>query len=462
MNTTDQKFKTTAKIFTAVVLGIGVTVLLGWVLGIEQLKSILPGYVAMKVNTALSFIFIAISLLFIQFKFFSRNIRAAIAWTGAGVVISFAFITIAEYAWGINVGIDQFLFKEGTTAIMTSSPGRMALNTATAFLFAGSSIFFLESERKFFAWVSQVLAVTAGFIGLVGFVGYLYGADPLYIGLQFSTAMALHTTIGFMFLSFATLFTSSDAMMNIIAGEDTGSILFRRIFIVAAVLPILLGGFDVWPAAESLFNEGIRTTFASVFNVSFITVYLLILAHYTNSGEKRRRIVEKKLEDSESLLRKSQVAAHIGSYVADFANDTWRSSEVLDEIFGISKEYERTIEGWANIIHPGDREMMINYFNNEVLGKHTNFDKQYRIIRQNDKAERWVHGLGNIETNADGKVVKMIGTIQDITERKKEEDALKEKYAEMDKLNQLMVGRELRMAELKKERDELAARLENR
>jgi diguanylate cyclase (GGDEF)-like protein/PAS domain S-box-containing protein len=69
---------------------------------------------------------------------------------------------------------------------------------------------------------------------------------------------------------------------------------------------------------------------------------------------------------------------------------------------------------------------MSDYFKNEVLGQGKLFDREYRIIRQNDQAVRWVHGLGKLVFDTQGHPLKMLGTIQDITERKQAETQLRE------------------------------------
>jgi diguanylate cyclase (GGDEF)-like protein/PAS domain S-box-containing protein len=144
-----------------------------------------------------------------------------------------------------------------------------------------------------------------------------------------------------------------------------------------------------------------------------------------------RKKTEEALHVSENLLREAQVIAGLGDYVLDISTGLWKSSEVLDKVFGIDEEYERSVEGWAALIHPDDRTMMRDYFRNEVLGQGRVFDKEYRIIRHDDHAERWVQGLGKLEFDEQGRPLKMHGTIQDITKRKKAEIALKqseEKY----------------------------------
>ncbi len=147
--------------------------------------------------------------------------------------------------------------------------------------------------------------------------------------------------------------------------------------------------------------------------------------------------IASELEESKYFLMKSQEVAHIGSYVFDVKNDRWISSPNLDTIFGIPASYEKSAESWLNIIHPDDIEMMQEHLLGHVLSHKKPFDKEYRIIRLDDKVPRWVWGLGELEMDSAGNPVRMIGTIQDITERKNAESSLilaKEKAEEMNRL----------------------------
>lgn len=132
----------------------------------------------------------------------------------------------------------------------------------------------------------------------------------------------------------------------------------------------------------------------------------------------------KELEESEQLLQESQKIARLGSYVWDLSKGSWSSSKILDEIFGIDKNYTRSLEGWAALVHPDWRETMNKYVMEEVIGKRKRFDKEYKIIRIKDGKERWVHGLGELELDKNKQPVRLKGTINDITERKLAEDAL--------------------------------------
>lgn len=145
----------------------------------------------------------------------------------------------------------------------------------------------------------------------------------------------------------------------------------------------------------------------------------------TNITDKKNE--ERKLFESTNFLNESQKIALIGSYSLDITTDVWTSSEVLDNIFGIDANYSRTVQGWLDCIHPEDKDIMDKYFHIDILKKHEQFNKEYRIIRKTDGQVRWLHGYGRLDFDSKGNPVKMIGTIQDITEQKQDQLELLQK-----------------------------------
>src|ERR1039457_389145 len=140
----------------------------------------------------------------------------------------------------------------------------------------------------------------------------------------------------------------------------------------------------------------------------------------------RHKETEIALRESLESLSESQKVGGLGSYVLDVRADTWTCSDVIDEIFGIDKDYPRTVTGWTELGHPDERDAMPACCVNEVVGKRKPFDKEYRIIRRANGAERWVHGMGRLEFDAQGQPTKMRGVIKDITERKQSELKLRD------------------------------------
>ncbi len=196
---------------------------------------------------------------------------------------------------------------------------------------------------------------------------------------------------------------------------------------------------------ESLLHKGTPITFESkhehkdgtTFPVE-ITVRVVLLGNAYRAISQARDIserikTEEVLKRSEHFLLVSQRVANIGSYIFDVAKGSWTSTKVLDDIFGIGKDYQRSVEGWLQLIHPDQREEMEEYFINEVITKKQLFNKEYRIISINSGEIKWVQGLGELDFDEDGNPAIMIGTIKDITAHKKAEETLRkseERYRE--------------------------------
>lgn len=134
---------------------------------------------------------------------------------------------------------------------------------------------------------------------------------------------------------------------------------------------------------------------------------------------------------SESLLVKSQRIARVGHYTFDVRAGIWSSSEVLDEIFGIDDTYLRDFDGWLDIVHAEDRDMMAKYVAEDVLGAHRPFDRLYRLTRVSDGATRWVHGLGDLSCDDEGNPLILFGIIQDVTESTLAEEAVRESAGQL-------------------------------
>ena len=138
-----------------------------------------------------------------------------------------------------------------------------------------------------------------------------------------------------------------------------------------------------------------------------------------------RKRAEAALRESADSLREAQRIGGLGSYVLELPCGVWTSSEVMDELFGINADYDRTLPGWLALMHADDRDMVNAHVAEEVFEKRKEFNMEYRIIRHNDGEERWVHGIGRVEFDAQGQPRKMRGIIKDITEQKRSEIELR-------------------------------------
>lgn len=122
--------------------------------------------------------------------------------------------------------------------------------------------------------------------------------------------------------------------------------------------------------------------------------------------------------ESAEFLREAQRIAGLGSYVLDVPSGRWTASEALDEVLGIDSGYPHTVEGWLGLIHPEERAELGRYLQGLTEGRAVQFDRHYRIVRPRDGVTRWVQGRGELERDAQGHVLWMRGTIQDVTEHR--------------------------------------------
>ena len=149
-------------------------------------------------------------------------------------------------------------------------------------------------------------------------------------------------------------------------------------------------------------------------------------AIFRDITEQKR--TEENLRDSLDALENAQKIGNLGCYALDIRTALWTSSSVMDEIFGIGQSPAHTLDEWRSLVHPEERPVLTAYFRDEVIGRCIDFDKEYRIIRPSDGAERWVHGIGKLEFDTGGNPIKMSGVIRDVTESKAAIEAIRRSH----------------------------------
>jgi PAS domain S-box-containing protein len=122
-------------------------------------------------------------------------------------------------------------------------------------------------------------------------------------------------------------------------------------------------------------------------------------------------------------LHQVQHVGGLGSCELDVESGRWTSSPEFDQIFGIGKDYSRDLPGLRSLIHDNDRDIVTQYFREEVVGAGQVFEKEFRIVRPCNGETRWIYARGYLAPDAKGRVVRLLTIAQDITTRRQVEAA---------------------------------------
>lgn len=129
---------------------------------------------------------------------------------------------------------------------------------------------------------------------------------------------------------------------------------------------------------------------------------------------------KKAIQRSEERLKEAERIAKIGHWELNLVTNTLYWSDEIYRIFDSNpQEFGATYEAFLNSVHPEDRTAVDNAFTNSVK-KRTGYDIVHRLLLKNNTL-KYVHEKCRTIYDADGKPLRSLGTIQDITYQKLEE-----------------------------------------
>ncbi|MGH7251001.1 MAG: PAS domain S-box protein [Nitrospiraceae bacterium] len=138
-----------------------------------------------------------------------------------------------------------------------------------------------------------------------------------------------------------------------------------------------------------------------------------------------RKRVEESLQQSEERLRLALAAARLGTWDWDIQTGKVVWSENVESLFGLPRGgFAGTYSAFLDLIHPEDRSGVV-----QAITRASEEGVAYRIehrIIWPDKSVRWLGCTGQVLRDETGRAVRMLGTVQCITDRKQAEAALRE------------------------------------
>lgn len=221
-------------------------------------------------------------------------------------------------------------------------------------------------------------------------------------------------------------------------------------------------------ADESLSNEEWLTFAATGYRGLFETIKTPIRDETGNVigvlGISRditaRRQAEKALKDNLALLSQAEHIARFGSWSLDLPEEKLVWSDEVFRMFGIPVGSEPlTYSRFLEFVHPDDRDAVSQAYEDSLREKSAVYEVEHRILRKDTGEIRYV--LEKCEHTRDeaGAVVRSVGIVCDITERKKIEVELNRQLTELKRWYSVTLSREKRVIELKREVNALAVKL---
>jgi signal transduction histidine kinase len=275
------------------VLAISCVVLSGWVLDIYVLKSLGLDMVSMKVNTAAAFALAALTLCLLH-PWPAR--RLVFRWAGrifALLVAVLGFLTLFEYLSGLDLGIDQAIFREPSGEAMTVIPGRMAPNTAFIFLLLGLSLLLLDRHARRGARPAGFMIGLGSIIALAGLAGYGMGVSGLYAVIRDANPMSLPAALAAV-ISFVGLWLARpmEGFLGLLRGPLAGSVMARRLLLPLLLIPFLLEAAQLTGQRMGIFAASLGLGFTVVIQGVIFACLLWIAAASLNRADSRRHAAE--------------------------------------------------------------------------------------------------------------------------------------------------------------------------
>ncbi|MEW6617377.1 MAG: PAS domain-containing protein [Patescibacteria group bacterium] len=169
---------------------------------------------------------------------------------------------------------------------------------------------------------------------------------------------------------------------------------------------------------------------------------------------KKYKDLEEKLRETEETYRLAVNGTGAGIWDWNvLTNHVFWSPRVCALLGYESGELKENLDAFKAILHPEDMEKTFAIVN-QCFQDGKPFETEYRLKTKGGDY-KWFLATGVTKYDETKKPIRMVGSIIDITKRKQNDLVITEKVNELTRLNQLMVGRELKMVALKEEINKL-------
>ena len=350
---TSLKLKSISQIISLITIIFGILVIIGWVFNINILLSPGEGFSTIKANVGLGFVLIGFALYLLQDK---RNNKSnkQLSQLLSVIVFLIGFLTLFEYLSGINLFIDQILFKEEPGAFLTSSPNRMAFSAAIGLTLAGLSAIFIDYETKSGHKPGQYLILILGAVAIMALLGFAYNVSYLYKIPSF-TGIAIYAAIAFLILFLGFIFARPDkGIMHTFNSNLLGSKNAIRVLLPSILLTFIIGWLLVQGRNYGLYQGPFAI---SLFALSTIILTFILTWQNTkvlNNTDLKIQKAHQEVENSRDNLeleveKRTLELIQLNKNLQKEINERKKYEKILDQKLNELKRSNTELEQFAYI-----------------------------------------------------------------------------------------------------------------
>lgn len=323
---------------------LGAIGLVGWFASAPVPTTFIHGQLPMLPNAGLALLLLGTATALLQPRGASRR-RRYIAMALASIALAVAVVTLAEYVFGVDAGIDQLVF-ESTAG---PHPGRPSPPTAFAMAVLAAAVLVYDVRTTASRRPAEWLALVGGLTALVGLLAQVFHAGSRY---RFQSeplvGTALPTAIALLLVALGSMFQRPDAgLMRLASSSGPAGILIRRLVLPVVLAPTLVG-LLVSAVFHALGLEEVLVLATLVAGLSMLGLLLLPLA--AAPLERAHAALAAAQARATSLVEQ----ASEGIFVADHDGRYTEVNEAGCELLGYSSD-QLAGTSIADLVRPDER-----------------------------------------------------------------------------------------------------------
>jgi diguanylate cyclase (GGDEF)-like protein/PAS domain S-box-containing protein len=428
----------------AFALVIGVMSLVGWMVGVPELRALGPAdRAAMNPMAAACFVALGSGYWLLAHDEVIRGRQIARA---LGLLV---FVVGAARLYGImtgdEFGSDQLLFGDAMKATADGRDNRMSFNSALNFALLGGALLLQLRRSRFASGLAQIIAVLVLFSAQAALIAHAYQSG-WFESVGAFNKMALPTAVGFAALGIAVMtLSSADGLIAIVLSEGPGGSLARTLLPAGFLVPTVLGWLLIFGRRGSLIDPDLADTLFVLATILIFVGIVAWIATKLHESHLERLRTERALRESEVRFR---LIAENGSDVVSLYSTDGRIiyiSPSCERVLGFLPEEMPRMTPFATV-HPQDLERLQRHFNQLVRGEPV-ASIQVRMMHKTGR-HLWLEMMWRAVLNDAGQVTQLQVSSRDITDSKQNERRLEDAQRKLRQQQDMLQDVNSKLSEL--------------